>query len=143
MLKGIDPLLNADLLYVLAAMGHGDELALVDNNFPATSHAQRLVRLDGVDTSVAGRAILGVFPLDTFVDEPLVRMEVVGAPDDVTPVQAEFHRLAEEAEGREVSMGSLERHAFYERARSAFALVSTSDARPYGCFLLVKGVVKG
>jgi L-fucose mutarotase len=143
MLKGIDPLLNADLLYVLAAMGHGDELALVDNNFPATSHAQRLVRLDGVDTSVAGRAILTVFPLDTFVDEPLLRMEVVGAPDDVTPVQAEFHRLAEAAEGRDLSMGSLERHAFYERARSAFAIVSTSDARPYGCFLLVKGVVKG
>jgi L-fucose mutarotase len=143
MLKGIDPLLNADLLYVLAAMGHGDELALVDNNFPAMSHAQRLVRLDGVDTSVAGRAILTVFPLDTFVDEPLLRMEVVGAPDDVTPVQAEFRRLAEAAERRDLSMGSLERHAFYERARSAFAIVSTSDARPYGCFLLVKGVVKG
>jgi L-fucose mutarotase len=143
MLKGIDPLLNADLLYVLAAMGHGDELALVDNNFPATSHAQRLVRLDGVDTSVAGRAILTVFPLDTFVDEPLLRMEVVGAPDDVTSVQSELHRLAEAAEERDLSMGSLGRHAFYERARSAFAIVSTSDARPYGCFLLVKGVVKG
>jgi L-fucose mutarotase len=143
MLKGIDPLLNADLLYVLAAMGHGDELALVDNNFPAVSHARRLVRLDGVDTTVAGHAILGVLPLDTFVDEPLVRMEVVGAPDDVTPVQADFHRLAEAAEGRDLSMGSLPRHEFYERARSAFAIVATGEARPYGCFLLVKGVVKG
>jgi L-fucose mutarotase len=143
MLKGMHPLLNADLLFVLASMGHGDELAVVDNNFPAASHAQRLVRLDGVDTTAAGSAILGVFPLDTFVDEPLLRMEVVGAPDDVTPVQAEFHRLAEAAEGRDLSMGSLERHAFYERARSAFAVVATSESRPYGCFLLVKGVVKG
>jgi L-fucose mutarotase len=141
MLKRIDPLLNADLLYVLAAMGHGDELAVVDNNFPATSHAQRLVRVEGVDTTAAGRAILSVFPLDTFVDEPLVRMEVVGAPDEVTFVQADFHRLAEAAEGRAVSMGSLPRHAFYDRARAAFAVVSTSETRPYGCFLLVKGVI--
>jgi L-fucose mutarotase len=141
MLKGIDPLLNADLLYVLAAMGHGDELALVDTNFPATSHAQRLVRLDGVDTAVAGRAILGLFPLDTFVDEPLVRMEVVGAPADVTSVQAELHRLAETAEGRTLTMGALPRREFYERARSAFAVVATGESRPYGCFLLAKGVL--
>jgi L-fucose mutarotase len=141
MLKRIDPLLNADLLYILAAMGHGDELALVDNNFPATSHAQRLVRLDGVDATVAGRAILSVLPLDTFVDEPVVRMEVVGAPDDVTPVQVEFLQLAEAAEGRDLSMGALSRHGFYARAQSAFAVVATSEARPYGCFLLVKGVI--
>jgi L-fucose mutarotase len=141
MLKGIDPLLNADLLHVLAAMGHGDEVALVDRNFPAASHARRLVRLDGVDTAAAGRAILSVFPLDTFVDQPLVRMEVVGAPDDVTPVQSDFLRLAETVEGRDLSMGALPRHEFYERARSAFAIVATSEERPYGCFLLVKGVI--
>jgi L-fucose mutarotase len=141
MLKRIDPLLNADLLYVLAAMGHGDELALVDNNFPATSHAQRLVRLDGVDVIVAGRAILSVFPLDTFVDDPVVRMEVVGAPTDVTPVQSEFLQLAETADARELSMGALVRDEFYARARSAFAVVATSETRPYGCFILVKGVI--
>ena len=141
MLKGIDPLLNADLLYALAAMGHGDELALVDNNFPATSHAQRLVRLDGVDTAAAARAILTLLPLDTFVEEPLVRMEVVGATADVTPVQSELHALAEAAEGRSLAIGSLSRHEFYDRARSAFAVVATSESRPYGCFLLVKGVI--
>lgn len=141
MLKRIDPLLNADLLYVLAAMGHGDELALVDSNFPATSHAQRLVRLDGVDTEVAGRAILSVLPLDSFVDEPVVRMEVVGAPADVTASQTEFLQLAEDAEGRSLSMGALSRHEFYARAQSAFAIVATSEARPYSCFLLVKGVI--
>jgi L-fucose mutarotase len=141
MLKTIDPLLNADLLYVLAAMGHGDELALVDNNFPATSHAQRLVRLDGVDATAAARAILSVFPLDTFVSEPLVRMEVVGAADDVTPVQTELLQVAEGCEGRDLSMGSLSRHDFYSRTRSAFAIVATGETRPYGCFLFVKGVI--
>jgi L-fucose mutarotase len=141
MLKQIDPLLNADLLYVLAAMGHGDELALVDCNFPATSHAQRLVRLDGVDTVAAGRAIFSVLPLDSFVDEPIVRMEVVGAPAEVTAAQAEFLQLAEEAEGRSLSMGALSRHEFYARAKSAFAVVATSEARPYSCFLVVKGVI--
>jgi L-fucose mutarotase len=141
MLKRIDPLLNADLLYVLAAMGHGDELALVDCNFPATSHGQRLVRLDGVDMVAAGRAILSVLPLDSFVDEPIVRMEVVGAPADVTASQTEFLQLAEDAEGRSLSMGSLSRHAFYARAKLAFAVVATSEARPYSCFLVVKGVI--
>ena len=80
MLKGLDPLLPPDLLHALAAMGHGDELALVDRNYPATSTSQRLVRLDGADTAAAARAILSLLPLDTFVDEPLLRMEVVGSP---------------------------------------------------------------
>ena len=95
MLKGLDPLLPPDLLHALAAMGHGDELALVDRNYPATSTSQRLIRLDGADTAAAVRAILSLLPLDTFVDEPLLRMEVVGSPDEVTPVQRELaeHRL--------------------------------------------------
>lgn len=140
MLKTIHPLLNAELLHVLAAMGHGDELALVDCNFPAASHARRLIRLDAVDTTQAGDAILSVLPLDTFVERPLVRMEIVGDPDTVPPVQRALHRLAEEREGRPVQVEALERSAFYERSRSAFAIVATGDQRPYGCFLLVKGV---
>jgi len=141
MLKTLDPLLNADLLHVLQSMGHGDELAIVDRNYPARSTARRLVRLDGADTSRAAKAIFSVFPLDTFVEPALVRMQVVGNPDEVTPVQRAFHAIAEAAEGRDVVMGGLERFAFYERARSAFAVVATSEARPYGCFLLVKGVI--
>lgn len=140
MLKGLDPLLNADLLHVLAAMGHGDELALVDCNFPAASHATRLVRLDAVDTTRAAEAIFGVLPLDTFVAEPLVRMEIVGDAATVAPVHLALQACAERAEGRPVSMASLEREAFYARACSAFAVVATGDQRPYGCFLIVKGV---
>ena len=141
MLKGLDPLLPPDLLEALAAMGHGDELALVDRNYPATSTSQRLIRLDGTDTAAAARAILSLFPLDTFVDEPLLRMEVVGSPDEVTPVQQELAGIASELDGREVAMGSLERFAFYERSRGAFATVITGEDAPYACFLLIKGVI--
>lgn len=143
MLKTLHPLLNADLLHILQSMGHGDELAVVDRNYPAQSTARRLVRLDGADTGQAATAILSVFPVDTFVEPPLWRMQAVGSPDEVTPVQREFHGIAEAAEGRTVAMGSLDRVAFYERARSAFAVVATGEARAHGCFLLVKGVIPG
>ena len=141
MLKGIDPLLNADLLHILRAMGHGDDLALVDRNFPAASVARRLVTLDGVDIPRAGRAILSVFPLDSFVDKPALRMEVVGKPNEVPKVQREMQKVINDAEGRDWPMGSLERFAFYEEARKAFAVVATGENRGYGCFLLKKGVI--
>ncbi len=141
MLKGLHPLLNADLLAVLAAMGHGDELALVDANFPAASVARRLVRLDGVRLAEAAEAIFTVLPLDTFVDSPLAAMAPVDDPTSVPAVQAEVQRLAEQAEGRPLAMQGVERHAFYERARAAFAVVATGEPRPYGCLLFVKGVI--
>jgi L-fucose mutarotase len=141
MLKNMDPLLNADLLQVLAAMGHGDDLALVDRNFPAAANARRLIRLDGADIPRAGRAILSIYPLDSFVDRPVQRMQVVGKPDEVPPVQQEFQKIIDAAEGRHWPMGSIERFAFYEEARRAFAVVATGESRPYGCFLLKKGVI--
>lgn len=145
MLKGIDPLLHADLLHILAAMGHGDEIAVVDANFPAVSVGQRVVRLDGVDLPRAAKAILSVMPLDRAIDwatdSPLLRMEVAGEPDTVTDVQREFHATAESAEGTPVPLGSIERFAFYERAKRAYAVVATSESRLYGCFILSKGVI--
>jgi len=141
MLKNIDPLLNADLLHVLAAMGHGDDIALVDRNFPATANARRLIRLTGADVVAVGRAVLSVFPLDSFVDHPVRRMQMVGKPDEVPPVQQDFQKVVDAAEGRAWPMGSIERFAFYEAARQAFAVVATSESRPYGCFLLKKGVI--
>jgi L-fucose mutarotase len=143
MLKNIDPLLNADLLHVLAAMGHGDDIALVDRNFPATANARRLIRLTGADVVAVGRAVLSVFPLDSFVDHPVRRMQIVGKPDEVPPVQQDFQKVVDAAEGRAWPMGSIERFAFYEAARQAFAVVATSESRPYGCFLLKKGVIFG
>ena len=142
MLKGLDPLLTPELLHVLAAMGHGDEVVLVDRNYPAVSTAQRLVRLDGTDLPQAARAILSVLPLDTFIDRPIAAMAVVGAPDEVPEVQREVFDLARQAEGRgEIGVERVERFAFYERARAAFAVVTTSEARPYGCVTFVKGVI--
>jgi L-fucose mutarotase len=122
-------------------MGHGDELAVVDCNFPAVSIGKRIVRLDGVTIIEACSAIVGLLPLDTFVKHPIYRMEVVGEPEAVPTVQTEFLNTSETLEGRTLSMGSLSREQFYERAKLAFAVVSTSEQRPYGCFLLVKGVL--
>lgn len=141
MLKGIDPLLSPDLLHVLAAMGHGDELVLTDRNYPAVSSARRLVRLDGCDLPRTARAVLSVLPLDTFIERPVAAMAVVGDPTTIPAVQQEVFDIAAEAEGREIGVERVERFAFYERARRAFAIVTTSEARPYGCVLLTKGVI--
>jgi L-fucose mutarotase len=146
MLKNIDPLLNADVLYALCAMGHGDALVLCDANFPADSVARRtvlgkLLRIDGIDAVHAAQAILSVFPLDTLVDHAVLRMEVVGRPDEVPPVQAEVQREIDRVEGKSSPMGSIERFAFYERARQAYCVVATGERRFYGCFFFHKGVI--
>jgi L-fucose mutarotase len=140
-LKNIDPLLNADLLGHLAAMGHGDVLALVDRNFPAASNARRLVVLSGVDVVPAARAILSVFPIDAFVEPALLRMGPVGDEGSEPDVHRDLRAAADEAEGRPVPSGTVERFEFYRRAADAYVVVSTTEARPYGCFLLTKGVV--
>ena len=141
MLKGIDPVLTPELLHVLASMGHGDELVLVDRNFPAVSVGRRVVRLDGCDLPRAAQAILTLFPVDTFVDEPVAAMQMVDTPDVVPAVQQDVFALVDAAEGRSVGVERVERFAFYERARRAFAVVTTTEDRPYGCVVLTKGVV--
>ena len=88
-----------------------------------------------------GRAILSLFPLDSFVDHPVTRMQVVGDPDEIPEVQQEFQAIVDAAEGRSLPMGSIERFAFYGAARQAFAVVQTGETRPYGCVLLKKGVI--
>jgi L-fucose mutarotase len=141
MLKGIDPLLSPELLHALAAMGHGDEIAVVDANFPAVSVARRLIRLDGVAASRVLQAILSVLPLDTFTDAPATVMAVVGDPAAVPPPVRDFEPLITAAAGRSVRLAALERFAFYERARAAFAVVATGEPRGYGNIILTKGVV--
>jgi len=146
MLKGIDPVLSADLLYLLAAMGHGDEIALVDANHPAETVARatasgQLVRLPGLTMDRAARAVLSVLPLDTFVEHPVRRMEVVDDPPSVPEVQRRVQAEIDHAAGRPVPLAPVERFAFYAAARSAFAVVQVGDARPYGCFLFTKGVI--
>lgn len=141
MLKGIDPLLGPDLLRVLAAMGHGDELVIVDANFPAEANARRLVRLDDVRATRAAEAILSLLPLDEYVDAPAAVMAVVGDPDAEPEVVIEFRRIAQAAHGGPVGFERVERFAFYERARQAFAIVATGERRLYGNLILTKGVL--
>jgi L-fucose mutarotase len=144
-LKNIDPLLNADILYALAAMGHGDEVVICDANFPADSVARqtvlgRVLRVDGANAPRAVRAVLSVLPLDTFVDAPASRMEVVGDASALPAVQREAQREVDDAEGREMPFASIERFAFYERAKKAYCVIATGEPRGYGCFVFTKGV---
>ena len=142
MLKGIDPLLNAELLHILAGMGHGDELAVVDANFPAVTNAKRLVRLDGVSSPRALEAVLSLMPLDDFVDAPVAAMQVVGDPNAIPEVVKEFHQVAEAAEGKKVTMERIDRFVFYDRVKAAYAVVATGERRLYGNVLVKKGVIR-
>ncbi|WP_094782861.1 RbsD/FucU family protein [Paraburkholderia ribeironis] len=146
MLKNLDPLLNADILHALRSMGHGDELVICDANFPADSVARqtvlgKLLHLDGVSSPRAIRAVLSVMPLDTFIERPASRMQVVGEPDTIPAVQREAQAEVNAAEGREVPFASVERFAFYERARKAYCVIATGEERGYGCFVFTKGVL--
>jgi L-fucose mutarotase len=146
LLKHIDPLLSADLLYALRAMGHGDTVVLCDTNFPADSVARRtalgrLLRIDGVGAPRAARAILSVMPLDSFVDDAAQRMEVVGKPAEIPPVQKEVQQEIDRAEGKSWPLVSIERLAFYERAKKAYCVIASGERRFYGCFIFTKGVI--
>ena len=146
MLKGIDPLLNADVLYALRAMGHGDDLIIADSNFPSDSVARQtelgeLLRIDNTSAAQAVAAVLSVMPLDSFVDDSAARMEIVGAPEEVPPVQQEVQQAIDAAEGKPWPMVSIERFAFYERAKQAYAVIQTGERRFYGCFAFRKGVI--
>jgi L-fucose mutarotase len=145
MLKGIDPLLNADVLRALRAMGHGDDLIICDTNFPADSVARQTVigKVLRIDADVARvvKAVLSVYPLDTFVDDSAARMEVVGDPQKLLPVAQEVQAEIDVAEGKSWPMISVERYAFYERAKKAYCVIQTHERRFYGCFAFRKGVI--
>jgi L-fucose mutarotase len=146
MLKGIDNRLNAEVLATLRAMGHGDVLIVADTNFPSDSVARatvtgQLLRMENLTAAEAVNAILSVLPLDTFVPDFAGRMEVVGAAAEVPPVQAEVQAEIDRAEGRPRPMIGIERFAFYDLARAAYAVIQTGERRFYGCFMFRKGVI--
>jgi L-fucose mutarotase len=145
-LKGIDRRLSAEIVHALMLMGHGDEVLICDVNHPAASIARdtaygRLIDMPGCDIPSGAEAILTLMPLDTFVEAPVTRMEVVGDPAAQMPVFAAMQAVVDRAEGRRVGMRALERFAFYEAAKGAFCVIRTSDPGPYGCFLMKMGVV--
>ena len=146
MLKGIDPRLNAEVLFALRAMGHGDTIVLSDTNFPSDSLARqsvlgKLLRLDNLTSAEASEALLSVLPLDTFVDDFAMRMEIVNAPNDIPEVQREVQEKINLSEKIPRTMISIERFAFYEEAKKSYAVVQTGERRFYGCFIFRKGVI--
>jgi len=147
MLKGIDHRLNAEVLYVLRSMGHGDILIISDMNFPSKSLAKEtvhgeLLRMENISAPEAIKAILSVLPLDTFVEDFAGRIKVVDSPEKLPPVQEEAMSaiMAEEGSGR--NMVPIERFAFYDLARNAYAVIQTGEQRLYGCFMLRKGIIE-
>ncbi|MDR2181289.1 MAG: fucose isomerase [Treponema sp.] len=141
MLKGIPPAVSPDLLRAIAAMGHGDELVIGDCNFPADSTGKRCIRADGLRAAELLDAILELFPLDTFVPAPVTLMKVIpGTFDGEPPIWKEFHGIVEKHQSA-VSFEVIEREAFYERAKNAYAVVATTERALYACLIIKKGTL--
>ena len=138
MLKNVDKLLTGDLLKILCDMGHGDELVIADANFPAETCAQRLIRMPGIDGVRATQAILSVFPLDTYTDDPAIVMALTESD-----VKKGMRRpvIWDDYQSAAGHLKELERFAFYERAKKAYCVIQTGEERQYGNLILVKGVV--
>ena len=145
MLININPVLSPELLFHLRSMGHGEKLILADANFPANTSNDQVIRLDGVDIKDAASAILSVFPLDSFIvsqgGSPALRMEVDDKPNELTETHKEFIEAVRKVSGENWKVGSISRQDFYKEAKKAYCIVTTTDARPFGCFILTKGVI--
>jgi L-fucose mutarotase len=141
MLRNINPLLSPDLLHCLRAMGHGDEIVIADANFPGSSSGPMCIRADGSSASEILAAILSVMPLDSFVPDPALTMQVVDDPQAIPEAVAEFQRIIENTADAPAKIQTLERFAFYDRASTAFAIGQTGERRLYGNIILKKGVI--
>ncbi len=141
MLKGLSPLLTPELLKILCEMGHGDEIVLADGNFPSEAIGQRVVRLDAHAGTDVLKAIMSVFPIDTYSDPNAFLMEVVPGDNVETPIWDEYSHIMKESEGETVRIGHIERFAFYERAKKAYAVISTGETALYANLILKKGVI--
>lgn len=146
MLKGLDTALSAELLMVLMEMGHGDDIVVCDANFPAVTMAKattygKIINMPSCELQRAIEAILSVMPLDTFVESPILRMEVVGEPKKIMPIHITIQTLVDKINGSQVKIDALERFDFYEASKRAFVIVRTSDLSPYGCFILRMGTI--
>jgi len=143
MLKNIDPVLSPELLSTLRAMGHGDELAIVDANYPAASSGRPLIRMDGVATATRILdAVLSLMPLDEFVPCAAFHMQVVDDAAAQMPIFAEFRASLDRHEPKMARLEGIERFSFYQRVRGCFAVVVTGERRLYGNLILKKGIVR-
>jgi L-fucose mutarotase len=141
MLKGIPAIISPELLKVLMEMGHGDEIVLADGNFPAASHAQRLIRCDGHHVPDLLEAILHLFPLDHYVAKPAALMQVVAGDTVETPIWGQYREIIEQYTGIAQPLEQVERFTFYERAKQAYAIIATGENALYANLILKKGVI--
>ncbi|ENT05149.1 RbsD/FucU family protein [Brucella sp. 63/311] len=139
MLKNINPLLTGSLLAILADMGHGDDLVIVDANYPAQAAGVPVLDFPGISATQVVEAVLSLLPLDDFVDRPAAVMQ---APNEMPAIFKEFEAVIEKAEGRKIPVEPIERFAFYDRARGAFAIIRTGEKRLYGNIIFKKGVIR-
>ena len=142
MLINVNPLISPEILQLIRSMGHGDKFVLSDANFPSYSHANKLYRMDGLNIPQAAEALLSHFPLDSFIPNTVERMEIDGKPEEVNDVHQDLIDTVKKVSGANWKVGSVERQKFYVEARKAMAVITTSDTRPYGCFMFTKGVLK-
>ena len=140
MLKNISPIISPELLKILMEMGHGDEIVIGDGNFPSASIAQKLVRLDGHGVNEILEAILKLMPLDTYVDAPVALMDN-GDASNPPPIWADYKKTIVAEEG-EKNIELVERFAFYERAKKAYAIIATGEGAVYANIIIKKGVIK-
>ena len=140
MLKNIPSILSPELLKILMEMGHGDEIVIGDGNFPAASIAQRLIRLDGHGVPEILEAILQLMPLDTYVEAPVALMNI-GEGETIPPIWDTYQKIVQEKEG-DKAIEKIERFAFYDRAKKAYAVIATGETAIYANVILKKGVVK-
>lgn len=143
MLKGVPSILSPELLKVVMEMGHGDEIVIADGNFPAVTCAQRLLRADGHGVVPVLEAILKLFPLDIFVEKPAGLMQVVPGDPTKPTIWEEYRKVIKASGEKFTDFEFIERFAFYERAKKAFAVVATSEGALYANIILKKGVIKG
>ena len=141
MLKKIPNILSPELLKILMEMGHGDELILADGNFPAASIAQRLVRADGHDIPRLLRAVLKLYPLDIYVPKPVALMDLVPGDDRKPTIWEDYRKIIADSGEKFEDFEFVERFAFYERAKKAYAVVATSEGALYANIILKKGII--
>ncbi len=140
MLKGIPKIVSPALLKVLCEMGHGDEIVIADGNFPSETNGKRVVRADGLGGVELLDAILSLIPLDTYADENFLLMETT-AGDPTPTIWAEYFDVAN-AHDDNLRVGKIERMAFYERAKNAYAVVASGEGAIYANIIIKKGVIK-
>ncbi|HEX2925752.1 MAG TPA: RbsD/FucU domain-containing protein [Ruminiclostridium sp.] len=141
MLKGIPSILTPELLKTLMEMGHSEEIVIADGNFPAGTYGKKVIRLDGHGVPEILDAILSLFPLDPYVDSPVALMEVVPGDNVETPIWDVYKKIINSHEPENNKIENIERFAFYERTKSAYAVIATSEKELYANIILKKGVV--